>query len=384
LKQAGHEARVRELTGLVLDPYFSGTKLRWMLEGDRGLAARAESGAVAFGTVDSFLVARLTGGAAHLTDPSNASRTLLFGLRSLRWEDELLRLFGVPRACLPEVRSSAEVYGVTKGVRGLPDGIPVAGIAGDQQAALFGQACFSPGDAKCTYGTGAFLLMNTGSEPVPSRRGLVTTVGWQLGAGAEKGEVAYALEGSAFIAGAVVQWLRDGLGVIQSAAEIEGLARSVPDSGGVVLVPALAGLGAPHWRPEARGLVSGITRGTTRAHLARAALEGIALQNYDILKAMQDDSGRPLASLRVDGGAAANDLLMQFQADVLGVTISRPAIIETTALGAAFLAGLGAGVWKSKQEIGRAWREEKRFSPNADRTGVDEHLRRWATAVAKA
>jgi glycerol kinase len=384
LKKAGHEARVRELTGLVLDPYFSGTKLRWMLDEDRGLAARAESGALAFGTVDSFLLARLTGGAVHVTDPSNASRTLLFGLRSLGWDDELLRLLGVPRACLPEVRSSAEVYGTTRGVRGLPDGIPVAGIAGDQQSALFGQACFAPGDAKCTYGTGAFLLMNTGAEPVPSRRGLVTTVGWRLGAGEEKGEVAYALEGSAFVAGAVVQWLRDGLGLIQSAAEVEALARSVPDSGGVIVVPALAGLGAPHWRPEARGLVTGLTRGTTRAHLARAALEGIALQNYDILRAMQDDSGRPLASLRVDGGAAQNDLLMQFQADVLGVTISRPAIIETTALGAAFLAGLGAGIWRSKQEIVRAWREQKRFSPVRDRGIIDEQLRRWSAAVAKA
>jgi glycerol kinase len=384
LKQAGHEARVRELTGLVLDPYFSGTKLRWMLDDDRALAGRAESGALAFGTVDSFLVARLTGGAAHITDPSNASRTLLFGLRSLAWEDELLRLFGVPRACLPEVRASAEVYGTTRGVPGLPDGIPVAGIAGDQQAALFGQACFAPGDAKCTYGTGAFLLMNTGSTPVPSKRGLVTTVGWKLGAGAEAGEVAYALEGSAFIAGAVVQWLRDGLGLIQSAAEIEAMALSVPDSGGVIVVPALAGLGAPHWRPEARGLITGVTRGTTRAHLARAALEGIALQNYDILRAMQDDSGRPLASLRVDGGAAQNDLLMQFQADVLGVAISRPAIIETTALGAAFLAGLGAGIWKSKQEILKAWREQKRFAPKPDRKAIDEHLRRWGEAVAKA
>jgi glycerol kinase len=384
LKKAGHEPRVRELTGLVLDPYFSGTKLRWMLDHDRSLAARAESGALAFGTVDSFLLARLTGGAAHVTDPSNASRTLLFGLRSLAWEDELLRLLGVPRACLPEVRASAEIYGTTRGVPGLPDGIPVAGIAGDQQSALFGQACFEPGEAKCTYGTGAFLLMNTGSEPVPSRRGMLTTVGWKLGAGEEKGEVAYALEGAAFIAGAAVQWLRDGLGIIGSAPEIEKLAMSVPDSGGVVMVPAFAGLGAPHWRPDARAVITGITRGTTRAHIARAALEGIALQNYDILKAMQDDSGRPLTALRVDGGAAQNDLLMQFQADVLGVDIRRPAIIETTALGAAFLAGLGAGIWRSKNEIRAAWREERRFTPAADRTRIEEHLRRWDIAVAKA
>ncbi len=387
LKQAGHEARVRELTGLVLDPYFSGSKLRWMLDDDRALAAGAERGALAFGTVDSFLVARLTGGAAHVTDPSNASRTLLFGLRSLAWEDELLRLFGVPRACLPEVRASAEVYGTTRNVPGLPDGIPVAGIAGDQQSALFGQACFAPGEAKCTYGTGAFLLMNTGAQPVASTRGLITTVAWKLGAGAEAGEVAYALEGSAFIAGAAVQWLRDGLGIIKKAADIEPLARSVADSGGVVLVPAFAGLGAPHWRPNARGAITGITRGTTHAHLARAALEGIALQNYDILRAMQDDSGRALSALRVDGGAAANDLLMQFQADVLGVEIARPAIIETTALGAAFLAGLGTGVWRSKDEIRSAWREERRFTPDRSPEGrrrVDEHLARWNDAVEKA
>jgi len=384
LKQAGREPRVRELTGLVLDPYFSGTKLRWMLDEDRSLAQRAESGALAFGTVDSFLIARLTGGAAHVTDPSNASRTLLFGLRSLAWEDELLHLFGVPRACLPTVKSSAEVYGTTKDVPGLPDGIPIAGIAGDQQAALFGQACFEPGDAKCTYGTGAFLLMNTGPRPVPSTRGLLTTVGWKLGAGAEAGEVAYALEGSAFIAGAAVQWLRDGLGIIKNASEIEALATSVEDSGGVIVVPAFAGLGAPHWRPEARGIITGLTRGTTKAHIARAALEGVALQNYDILKAMQDDSGRPLARLKVDGGAAANDLLMQFQADVLGVDIARPAIIETTALGAAFLAGLGVGLWKSKAEIAKVWREERRFQPQMTGAKVVAHLRAWDAAVKKA
>jgi glycerol kinase len=384
LKRAGKEPRLRELTGLVLDPYFSATKVRWMLEEDRALAAKAESGALAFGTVDSFLVWRLTGGAAHVTDPSNASRTLLFGLRSLAWEDELLQLFGVPRACLPEVRASAEVYGETRGVPGLPDGIPVAGIAGDQQAALFGQACFAPGDAKCTYGTGSFILMNTGDRPVPSESGLVSTVAWKLGAGDEQGEVAYALEGSAFIAGAAVQWLRDGLGLIRSAAEVEELARSVEDSGGVVMVPAFTGLGAPHWRPDARGVITGITRGTTKAHLARAALEGIAFQQHDILEVMQRDSGRPLSSLKVDGGAAANDLLMQFQADLLDVTISRPAILETTALGAAFLAGLGAGIWRSKTEIARTWREERRFAPTGDRARVAEHVARWKVAVGKA
>lgn len=379
LKAAGHEERVRERTGLVLDPYFSGTKLRWMLDDDRALRDRAGRGELAFGTVDSFLVAKLTGGAAHITDVSNASRTLLLGLRSLSWEDDLLGMLDVPREVLPEVRSSSEVYGTTAGVPGLPDGIPVAGIAGDQQAALFGQACFAPGEAKCTYGTGAFILMNTGAQPVPSRHGLLTTVGWRIG-----DEVAYALEGSAFIAGAAVQWLRDGLGVIRTAPEVEQLAASVEDSGGVVLVPAFAGLGAPHWRPDARGVLTGITRGTTAAHLARAALEGIALQNYDILRAMEEDSGQKLASLKVDGGAAANDLLMQFQADVLGVTIARPEILETTALGAAFLAGLAAGVWHDKAAIRSAWKEDRRFEPAADRTAVEQHLARWNEAVAKA
>ena len=373
LKKAGQEALVRERTGLVLDPYFSGTKLKWLL--DR-VGRKPE---LAFGTVDSFLTWRLTGGAAHVTDVSNASRTLLFGLRSLDWDDDMLRLFEIPREVLPQARACAEVYGQTRGVAGLPDGIPVAGMAGDQQAALFGQACFAPGEAKCTYGTGAFLLMNTGSAPVASTRGMLTTVGWKVG-----GEVAYALEGSAFIAGAMVQWLRDGLGLIQSAAEIEALAKSVPDSGGVVAVPALAGLGAPHWRPEARGVITGITRGTTRAHLARAVLEGIALQNVDILAAMQADSGKQLARLKVDGGAAQNDLLMQYQADLLGVEISRPAIIETTGLGAAFLAGLGAGVWKSTADITRTWREEKRFKPQMSASDRKAHLDRWSAAIAKA
>jgi glycerol kinase len=378
LRAAGHEERVRAITGLVLDPYFSGTKLRWMLDDDPALRARAGKGELAFGTVDSFLVAKLTGG-THVTDVSNASRTLLFGLESLAWEDELLDMLDIPRQVLPQVRASSEVYGETRNVPGLPDGIPVAGIAGDQQAALFGQACFAPGDAKCTYGTGAFILMNTGNKPVPSKHGLLTTVGWKIG-----DEVTYALEGSAFIAGAAVQWLRDGLGLIQSAPEIEALAASVEDSGGVVLVPAFAGLGAPHWRPDARGVITGLTRGTTKAHLARAALEGIALQNYDILKAMQDDSGVTLASLKVDGGAAANDLLMQFQADVLGVGISRPKILETTALGAAFLAGLAVGIWTSKDQVAEVWKQDRAFTPTSDRTAVEAHLERWDDAVRRA
>jgi len=368
-----HAPRVRELTGLPIDPYFSGTKLRWILD-------RAPKGDLAFGTVDSFLVHRLTGGAAHVIDATNASRTLLLDLRTLAWSDEMLRLLGVPRDVLPEVVPSSGRVGVTRGVHGIPDGVPITGIAGDQQSALFGQACFDPGDAKCTYGTGAFILMNTGSEPVASRSGLVTTVAWKLG----DGELAYALEGSAFIAGAAVQWLRDGLGLISTAAEIEALAQSVPDSGGVVVVPAFTGLGAPHWRPDARGLITGLTRGTTRGHLARATLEGIALQNVDILRAMERDSGRTLRTLKVDGGASANNLLMQFQSDVLGVAISRPELVETTALGAAFLAGLGAGVWKSKDEIRRTWREDARFQPSEDRAWVAAHLARWDAAVGKA
>jgi glycerol kinase len=384
LKQAGHEDTIRRVTGLVIDPYFSATKFAWMLDDDRDLARRAAGGEVAFGTVDSYLVARLTGGAVHVTDATNASRTLLCGLESLDWDVTMLQLFGVPREALPEVRPSAAVLGETRGVPGLRDGVPIAGMAGDQQAALFGQACFAPGDAKCTYGTGAFILMNTGDRPVPSRSGLLTTVGWQLGAGAEKGEVTYALEGSAFIAGAAVQWLRDGLGLIRSAPEIEALAAQVPDSGGVTLVPAFAGLGAPHWRPEARGIITGLTRGTTAAHVARACLEGIALQNVDLIKAMESDSGRSLSVLKVDGGAAANDLLMQMQADMLGVTISRPEFVETTAQGAAFLAGLGAGLWKSKAEIAHVWREQRRFDPAPDRSRSDEAMARWREAVAKA
>ncbi len=379
LKADGHEARVRERTGLTLDPYFSGTKIGWILRIDPAIAAAARQGALAFGTVDSYLLWRLTGGAVHATDVTNASRTLLFDLHTRAWSDELIALFGVERSLLPAVIASAGVAGHSRGVPGLPDGIAIAGLAGDQQSALFGQACFEPGEAKCTYGTGAFILMNTGGAPVASTAGLLTTVAWQI-----PGELAFALEGSAFIAGAAVQWLRDGLGFFTSASEIEALAASVPDSGGVVVVPAFTGLGAPRWRPEARGVITGLTRGTTRAHLARATLEGIALQNVDILRAMEADSGRPLSMLKVDGGASANDLLMQFQADVLGVEISRPALVETTALGAAFLAGLGAGVWTDKNAIRAAWREQRRFHPTADRAAVAVHLAQWASAVAKA
>jgi glycerol kinase len=380
LKAQGKEARVKQLTGLTIDPYFSGTKVSWMLHNVPGLAAPARSGELAFGTIDSYLLWRLTGGAVHASDVSNASRTLVFDIKELAWSDELLELLGIPRALLPEVVPSSGPVGVTKGVPGLRDGVPIAGLAGDQQSALFGQVCFAPGDAKCTYGTGAFILMNTGEWPVNSKSGLLTTVAWKL----HTGELRYALEGSAFIAGAAVQWLRDGLGLIKSAAEIEELARSVPDSGGVVVVPAFAGLGAPHWRPDARAAITGITRGTTKAHLARATLEGIALQNVDILRAMERDAGRPLTMLKVDGGAAANDLLMQFQCDVLGVEIARPELVESTALGAAFLAGLGTGVWKDLDTVRATWREQRRFKPTTDRAWVKEHLARWDTAVAKA
>lgn len=380
LKAQGKEARTKQLTGLTIDPYFSGTKVSWMLKNVSGMAEAARSGSLAFGTIDSYLLWRLTGGATHATDVTNASRTLLFDINTLAWNDELLEMLGVPRALLPEVVPSSGPIGKTAGVPGLPDGVAIAGIAGDQQSALFGQVCFEPGDAKCTYGTGAFILMNTGAVPVQSKAGLLTTVAWKL----HTGELRYALEGSAFIAGAAVQWLRDGLGVIKSASEIEPLARSVEDSGGVIVVPAFAGLGAPHWRPDARAAITGITRGTTKAHLARAVLEGIALQNVDILRAMEKDAGQPLRMLKVDGGAAANDLLMQFQSDVLGVEIARPELVESTALGAAFLAGLGTGVWKDQDAVSRTWREQRRFKPTTDRAWVKEHLARWDAAVTRA
>jgi glycerol kinase len=377
LKDAGHEALFKEKTGLVLDPYFSGTKAAWLLDNVEGARARAEAGELHFGTIDAWLSWKLCG--THATDPSNASRTLLFNIRDMCWDEELCGILGVPMATLPRVCDNAEVLGHTRGLGFLPDGIPVAGMAGDQQSALFGQACFEPGNAKCTYGTGAFVLMNTGTWPVKSENGLLTTVGWRVG-----GETTYALEGSAFIAGAAVQWLRDGLGIIDTAAEIEALAASVPDSGGVVFVPALAGLGAPHWRPDATGLFTGITGGTTKAHIARAVLDGIALQISDILSAMSTDAGTPLTELKVDGGAARNDLLMQFQADVLGVTCVRPTVLETTALGAAFLAGLGAGVWDSTDAIQEAWAQDRRFEAEmADETRAG-HLAAWAAAVAKA
>jgi glycerol kinase len=378
LRRAGLLPEVRRRTGLVLDPYFSATKVEWLLRHHRGLAARARRGAVAFGTVDSWLLWNLTGGAVHATDPTNASRTLLFGLRSRRWDDAMLARFGVPRAMLPEVMPSSGRFGVTRGARFLPDGIPIAGIAGDQQAALFGQGCVEPGASKNTYGTGCFLLLHTGSKPVASRAGLLTTV-----ACGPRGEPAYALEGSVFIAGAAIQWLRDGLGAIAKAGDSEALARSVPDAGGVTLVPAFVGLGAPHWRPDVRGAVFGLTRGTTRAHLVRAALESIALQSRDLVEAMEKDAGRRVRALRVDGGAAANDLLMQIQADLLGVPVVRPRVVETTALGAGLLAGLAEGLWDSHADADRARAVERVFTPRRDAAWRRGEVARWREALGR-
>jgi glycerol kinase len=382
MKQAGHEARVRETTGLVLDPYFSGTKLAWLLEHVAGAAQRAERGELAFGTVDSYLIYRLAGGgssAPHVTDATNASRTLLMDLGRLEWSDTMCQLLSVPRAVLPRIVPSAGVVATTRGAPGLPDGIPIAGIAGDQHAALFGQGCLAPGDAKCTYGTGAFLLVNVGEKPVPSRFGLLSTLGFQT-----SGKVIYALEGSVFIAGAAVQWLRDGLGIIGSAKEVEALARSVPDSGGVSFVPALSGLGAPHWDAEARGLICGITRGTTRAHLARATLDAMALSVNDVVQAMRDDLGQPIARLRVDGGAVENDLLMELQAGVSDMTVERPKDLESTARGAAMLAGLGAGIYSSETEAAKIVKLDRAFPANMVARERAGRLTAWQSAVGRA
>jgi glycerol kinase len=355
LKARKLERLIRRKTGLVIDAYFSATKVQWMLENVKGARAKAKAGALAFGTVDSWLIWNLTGGRVHVTDASNASRTMLYDITKGDWDDELLEIFGVPQSMLPAVRSSSEVYGETT-LLGTP--IPIAGIAGDQQAALFGQACVKPGMVKNTYGTGCFMLMNTGTKKITSKHNLLTTVAWRIGDRTE-----YALEGSIFIAGAVVQWLRDGLEFFRSAPEIEALAAKVSDTGGVYLVPAFAGLGAPHWDPHARGTIVGLTRGTTKSHLARAALEGIALQVMDVLKAMEADAGIKLRELRVDGGASANDLLMQLQSDLLNVPVVRPKVSETTALGAAYLAGLAVGFWKNQAEIEKQWQTDKRFKP---------------------
>ncbi len=376
LKKRKLDRVIRKKTGLVLDAYFSATKVQWILQHVPGARARAKRGELAFGTVDSWLVWNLTGGKVHVTDASNASRTMLYNIVKGDWDDQLLEIFGVPRSMLPEVKSSSEIYGHTTL---LGASIPIAGIAGDQQAALFGQACTKPGMVKNTYGTGCFMLMNTGTTPIASKNNLLTTVAWRIGTRTE-----YALEGSIFIAGAVVQWLRDGLGIIRSSADVEALAASVPDTHGVYLVPAFAGLGAPHWDQYARGILVGLTRGTTSAHIARAALEGIALQVMDVLKAMEADSGITLKELRVDGGACANNLLMQLQADLLNCPVVRPKVAETTALGAAYLAGLAVGYWKNQADIARQWQVDRRFKPSMKAAARTKMAAGWDKALGRA
>ena len=375
LKEQGLTEIIREKTGLIADAYFSGTKIRWILENVPGARARAERGELRFGTVDSWLVWNLTGGYAHITDVSNASRTMLFNIHTLEWDEDLLRLMGIPRSMMPRVCSSSEIYGQTSL---LGDDVPVAGIAGDQQAALFGQMCLEPGMVKNTYGTGCFLLMNTGSKPIVSQNRLLTTIAWKIG-----DEVTYALEGSIFVAGSVVQWLRDGLGIIRSSPEVEALAGSVPDNGGVYFVPALTGLGAPYWDQYAKGSITGITRGTTAGHIARAALEGIAFQTMDIVEAMQKDAGVALTSLKVDGGASRNNLLMQFQADILGCEVVRPEVTETTALGAACLAGLAVGFWSGLDELRGHWRAERIFRPSMPSAEVSRAIAGWHDAIRR-
>ena len=378
LREAGHEALVRERTGLLIDPYFSGTKLKWLLDNVEGLRGRAESGELAFGTIDSWLVYNLTGGELHITDATNACRTLLYNVREGGWDDELLELLDIPRIMLPEIRSSSEVYGETApGLFG--SRIKLAGIAGDQQAATFGQACLETGTVKNTYGTGCFMLLNTGTEPVASEHKLLTTVAWQRG-----GERTFALEGGVFVAGAVVQWLRDGLGIIRSSGDVEALAGSVDNNGGVYLVPAFTGLGAPYWDAYARGTMVGLTRGSTAGHIARAALEAIAYQAADLLGAMRQDAKLDIPELRVDGGASANDLMMQFQADILGIPVVRPQVTETTALGAAYLAGLAVDYWEGEREITENWTEDRRFEPNMDEGERERLLSRWRRAVERS
>ncbi len=375
LKQRGLADEIRKRTGLVLDAYFSGTKVAWILDNVHGARQRAERGDLLFGTIDAFLIWRLTGGAVHVTDYSNASRTLLFNIHTLDWDDTILKELRIPRSMLPAAMPSSKVYGRTvDGIFGAP--VLIAGAAGDQQAATFGQLCLAPGQAKNTYGTGCFMLMNTGTQAVASQHGLLTTIGWGL-----NGKVSYALEGSVFIGGAAVQWLRDGLQIIQTAGESETLAATVPDSGGVYVVPAFVGLGAPHWDQYARGTIVGITRGTTRAHLVRATLEAICFQTRDVLEAMHADAGVALTCLRVDGGAVRNNLLMQMQADILGVAVERPAVTETTALGAAYLAGLAAGLWKGTDELAAQSRVERRFQPAVDADQRDALYRGWQKAV---
>jgi glycerol kinase len=378
LRAAGHEKEITRRTGLLLDPYFSATKLAWLLDHVPHARARAARGELAFGTIDSWLAWRLTGGRRHVTDATNASRTLLFNLTTGQWDPLLLQLFDIPQECLPEIVPSQLPAHVAL-TASLPEGeLPLTGIAGDQQAALFGQTCFKPGMAKNTYGTGCFALLNTGTQPLMSQHRLLTTVAWR------RDVTHYALEGSVFVAGAVVQWLRDGLGIIATSAEVQTLATSVADSDGVYFVPAFVGLGAPHWDPQARGAILGLSRGSTRAHIARAALESMAFQSAELLAAMQEDAGHALTELRVDGGAAVNDFLMQFQADLLGVAVVRPRTTETTALGAAYLAGLATGFWKSLEDIAHTWQIERRFEPRMSRDEAAVRLERWSRAVLRA
>ena len=376
LKKDKADRLIRRLTGLELDAYFSATKINWLLKHTNGAKAKAKAGRLAFGTIDTWLLWKLTGGRAHKTDVSNASRTMLFNIRTGQWDDRLLELFDIPRSMMPEVTNSSGLLTETSALGGT---IPVAGVAGDQQAALFGQCCHRSGMAKCTYGTGCFLLMHTGNKPMPSKNRLLTTVSWQIG-----GKMEYALEGSVFTAGAVVQWLRDQLGLIKSAPEIERLAKRVPDNGGVRFVPAFTGLGAPHWNPNARATISGLSRGTSDAHIARATLEGIAFQVNDVIRAMTADAALPLRELRVDGGASENNLLMQMQSDLLGTRVIRPTVTETTALGAAYLAGLAVGVWKNKRDIARQWKAARQFKPAMKPAIRKSMLEEWNHALAQA
>ncbi|MDD6686646.1 glycerol kinase GlpK [Sodaliphilus pleomorphus] len=377
LKAQGLVDMVREKTGLIIDAYFSGTKIKWILDNVPGARERAEKGKLRFGNVDSWLVWRLTRGEVHVTDVTNASRTMLFNIHTLKWDVDLLKLLDIPVSMMPEVKSSSEVYGHTKTTIFAHE-VPISGIAGDQQAALFGQMCVEPGAIKNTYGTGCFVMLNTGPRPVLSRNNLLTTIAWKIG-----DKVNYALEGSIYVGGSVVQWLRDGLGIIKSSSEVEELASSVPDSGGVYFVPALTGLAAPYWDQYARGTIVGITRGTTAAHIARAALDGIAFQTYDIAQAMSRDMGAPLTELKVDGGASRNNLLMQFQANLLDIDVVRPKVTETTALGAAYLAGLAVGYWNDVDEIKSQWQEERRFAPVANKQALDAAKAGWADAIAR-
>lgn len=377
LKEKGYVDMIRRKTGLIVDAYFSATKIKWILDNVPGARERAEKGKLMFGTVDTWLVWRLTRGEVHVTDVTNASRTMLFNIHTLDWDDELLKLFGIPRSMMPEVKQSSEIYGHTTTTIFAHE-VPIAGIAGDQQAALFGQMCTEPGSVKNTYGTGCFLLMNTGEKPILSENRLLTTIAWKI-----NGKVSYALEGSIFVGGSVVQWLRDGLKCIQSSSDVEALAASVPDTGGVYFVPALTGMGAPYWEPDARGLICGISRGTTSAHIARAALEGIAYQTYDIVKAMERDAKLPITNLKVDGGASRNNLLMQFQSNILDTEVLRPEVTETTALGAAYLAGLAVGYWKDIDEIRSQWRVDRTFVPGGNSEEVARSLKGWKDAVQR-